>query len=88
MAGQEFLFDAGILLIIVGFVVSIVAAVLMISAAANRKGTFRGGGVVIVGPFPIIFGTDKESVKVLLILSIILVSVLFVFSILLYWLPR
>ena len=88
MASNELLFDAGVLLIIVGFVIVFVAAVLMISSAAKSKGSLRGGGVVIIGPFPIIFGTDKESVKVLLILSIILVSVLFVFSIILHLLQR
>ena len=88
MAGNELLFEAGVLLILVGFVIVFVAAVLMTSSAAKSKGSVRGGGVVIIGPFPIIFGTDKESVKVLLILSIILVSVLFIFSIVLHWLPR
>ncbi len=42
MAGQEFIFDAGILIIIVGFVITLVAAVLMIFRAAKKKGTFRG----------------------------------------------
>jgi len=36
----------------------------------------RGGAVVIIGPFPIIFGSDKESAKILLVLSIILVGAL------------
>jgi uncharacterized protein (TIGR00304 family) len=31
---------------------------------------------VIVGPFPIVFGSDKQSAKVLLILAIILVALL------------
>jgi uncharacterized protein (TIGR00304 family) len=87
MADLEFLFDSGILLIIVGLVISILAAVLMVSVGKKRL-TLRGGGVVIIGPFPVIFGTDKESVKILLILSIILVSILFIFSILTYLLSR
>jgi len=86
MVGQ-LLFDAGIALIFIGFIISIIAAILMMFTAAKKRGTFRGGGVVIIGPFPIIFGADKESVKVVLVLSIILISVLLVFAILLYWLP-
>ncbi|MBO0887971.1 DUF131 domain-containing protein, partial [Candidatus Bathyarchaeota archaeon] len=36
------------------------------------------GAVVIVGPIPIIFGSDKQSAKILLALSIILVGALIV----------
>ncbi len=31
---------------------------------------------MIVGPFPIVFGSDEQSAKVLLILAIILVALL------------
>ena len=32
----------------------------------------RGGGVIMLGPIPIIFGSDKESAKTAIILAIIL----------------
>ncbi len=37
----------------------------------------RGGGIVMIGPFPIIFGTDATSVKVLMILAIVLMLIAF-----------
>jgi uncharacterized membrane protein len=40
---------------------------------------------VIIGPFPIIFGTDKESVRTLLLLSIIL-TILILFVMVFYYL--
>lgn len=32
----------------------------------------KGGGVIMIGPIPIIFGSDKESAKTIAILAIIL----------------
>ncbi len=37
---------------------------------------------MIIGPFPIVFGSDKQSAKVLLILAIILVALLIGFLLL------
>jgi len=42
----------------------------------------RGGGVIVIGPVPIVFGTDKQSVKVLLVLAIVLVVLLLAFTVL------
>jgi len=75
---EQLVFNVGIVLIFVGIIVSFIAVILMTFAGKKRKGKFRGGGAVIIGPFPIIFGTDKESVKALLLLSIILVVVLLI----------
>jgi len=52
--------------------------VVILSIAKTDKVKARGGAVVIVGPFPIIFGSDRESAKVLLVLSIVLVAALIV----------
>ncbi len=76
---SEQLWNIGILLILAGFFVTFVATVLLFFTAFKGKGKVKGGGVVIIGPFPIIFGTDKESVKILLLLSIILIIFLLVF---------
>ena len=76
---SEQLWNIGIILILAGFFAMFVAAVLLFFTAFKGKGKVRGGGAVIIGPFPIIFGTDKESVKILLVLSIILVALLLVF---------
>lgn len=68
------------MLILIGFAVAFIAMILMVlSGAKGGKGKARGGGAVIIGPVPIIFGTDKESVRIILVLSIVLVALLLVF---------
>jgi len=81
---NELLWNAGIALIFVGFALAFISALLLVfSGVKNRKVKVRGGGVVIIGPVPIIFGTDKESVKIILLLSIILVALLLILSV--FW---
>ncbi len=72
----------GVALVIIGFAVAFIAVIWLILSGAKdgkEKSRVRGGGVVIIGPVPIIFGTDKESVKIILLLSIALVVLLLVF---------
>jgi len=86
LVSAEFLWDAGFALVLVGFVIVAVALFwLVLSGSRTRKvegaeGKVRGGGIIIVGPVPIVFGTDKQSVKVLLVLAIVLVVLLLVFT--------
>jgi len=72
------LFSIGFILLFAGIVIAFVAVILLVITAMKGKGRLRGGGAVIIGPFPIIFGTDKESVKVLLLLSIALITLILV----------
>jgi len=69
----------GLMLVFTGFVITLIAVLLWIFMTVKRGGKVRGGGAVIIGPFPIVFGTDKESVKVILLLSITLIVLLLVF---------
>jgi uncharacterized protein (TIGR00304 family) len=72
----------GFILVLAGFIVIFLAIILMFFSSADGERKVRGGGAIIIGPVPIVFGTDKESVKVLLVLSIILmVFVLLVYVI-------
>lgn len=83
MFDSAFLYTLGIALIFVGVLV-IVAAVL-ISVFGGGKGKVRGGGAIIVGPVPIIFGTDQKSLKTVLLLSLAL-TIMLVVAIVLYYL--
>jgi len=75
----EFLWSLGIALILLGFAVALIAMIWMASSGGKGgKARIRGGGAVIIGPIPIIFGTDKESVKIILVLSIVLVALFLV----------
>ncbi len=76
---SRILFDVGLLLVLGGFTLAVVS-VLMLMVRRGRSGSnVRGGGIVMIGPFPIIFGTDKESVKTLVLLSIVLIGVVLAF---------
>jgi len=75
----------GIILVFTGFVIAFIAVLLMIFMSVRGRGRVRGGGAVIIGPFPIIFGTDKESVKVLLLLSIALIVLILIVMALSYY---
>lgn len=77
MAGQTLL-NIGLVLVLVGFAVTFIAVVLLAFTAVKGRGKIRGGGAVVIGPFPIVFGTDKESVKILLVLAIALVALLLI----------
>ena len=72
-------------MILAGFVVVFVAALLLFFKALRGKGRVRGGGVVMIGPIPIVFGTDKESVKTLLLLSIALIAFVLILTIFSYY---
>jgi len=75
---DQLLFSLGAILLFIGFVITFAAVILLAFTAMKGKGKVRGGGAVIIGPFPIIFGTDKESIKVLLLLSIALITLVLV----------
>ena len=79
---SQSLFNAGIALIFVGFAIVFIAVILLFLTPLDRKAKVRGGGAVIIGPLPIVFGTDKESVKTLLILAIALIVLLVLLAIL------
>ncbi len=76
MADQS-LWSIGFGLILLGFALIFIAVIgAILSSKRGGGGKVRGGGVIIIGPIPIVFGTDKQSVKVILILSIALVALL------------
>jgi uncharacterized protein (TIGR00304 family) len=75
---DQLLWSIGLTLIVVGFALVFIATLLLAFKGSSGKGKVKAGGVVIIGPFPIIFGTDKQTVKALLILSIILVTLLLI----------
>jgi uncharacterized protein (TIGR00304 family) len=75
--------------VIVG-VVLIVAALIRASASSEKSGENRvsGAGVIMIGPIPIIFGTDKKAVKAVLVLALALSIVVLVTFLVYYWLLR
>ena len=84
----ETIYGLGIALIFVGMLVILVAVILLFLASVRGRGKLRGGGAIIIGPFPIIFGTDKESVKTILLLSLALTILLVVAMVIFYMLLK
>jgi len=74
----------GFALIIAGFIISFSVALLLFLRGVRVQGKTRGGGLIMIGPVPIIFGTDKETLKILLVLSVALM----ILAIVLLWLPH
>ncbi len=82
------LYGLGIALIFTGMFIIIIAAILLLLMSVRGKEKVRGGGVIIIGPFPIIFGTDKESVKTVLLLSLTVTILLVIITVILYLLSK
>jgi uncharacterized protein (TIGR00304 family) len=79
----------GAVLIIIGIIL-IVAAIIATSTRSTKEGDGRvkAAGVIMIGPVPIIFGTDKKSVKTVLALALALVIAAIVAMLLFNWLLR
>lgn len=77
----------GIALVVVGLVI-IVAAIILASMGGAKTGKVQGAGVIMIGPIPIIFGTDKKSVKAVLALALALTIVVLIIIVVNYWLLR
>ena len=63
---------AGVLLVLVGFGV---IAVAMLSRARTDGVEVKGGGVLMIGPIPIIFGSDMKWASIAIVLAIVLIVV-------------
>ena len=79
---DNLIFLIGLLLALAGFAVAVLAFIFAILRSARGAGQVRGGGVVMIGPVPIVFGTDKQSARMLVLLGIILMTVLLLFTLL------
>jgi uncharacterized protein (TIGR00304 family) len=73
-------FNIGLLLVLAGFAIGILAVIVAVLRSARGSGPTRGGGVIMIGPLPIVFGTDKESTRTLILLAIILMAAALLFT--------
>lgn len=84
MMDAEALYGLGIILVFAGILVTLIAVILLFISGVREKGNVKGGGAIIIGLFPIVFGTDEESVKTVLLLSIILALLLVIVTVISY----
>jgi uncharacterized protein (TIGR00304 family) len=80
-------YGLGLALVVIGIII-IVAAVILISKGETKKSKVRGSGIIMIGPIPIIFGTDKKSVKNVLVLSLAITIMVLIITLVHYWLLR
>jgi uncharacterized protein (TIGR00304 family) len=76
-----YLFGFG--LILVGVIILMVAAIL---ATRGKSGKTKTAGVIIIGPVPIVFGSDKKTAKTLMTLGIVLTVAIIVAMLIYYYL--
>ncbi len=86
MADLTVFYAVGIALVIVGVVVIVAAIIRASTGESKEKGRVRGAGVILIGPIPIIFGTDKKSIKTVLALALSLSIVVLIILLVYYWL--
>jgi uncharacterized protein (TIGR00304 family) len=73
------LITVGFLLVCIGFLI-ILAGIFSMAYQAWKTGEVekpevRGGGIIMIGPMPIIFGTDAAALRILMILAIVLMVI-------------
>lgn len=73
------LYQIGLVLVFAGFALAFISAFIPALRGSRSNSRTKGGGIVMIGPFPIIFGTDIGSVKVLILLSILLMVAVLAF---------
>jgi|Deesub1362B_J571_1020462.scaffolds.fasta_scaffold00041_78 uncharacterized protein (TIGR00304 family) len=70
----------GVFFILLGFFIIFGATLyqsLKLANTGESETEIRSGGIVMIGPFPIIFGSDVESVKFVIILALLLIVITF-----------
>jgi len=76
MPDLSFLIIVGIALIIFGFFLVALGMIRSVQEAGEEyppyKGKVKGGGVILIGPVPVVFGTDKKYALLLMILAIVI----------------
>ena len=73
MRGDELVL-AGFMLVFLGMLLAVAG---MLVQAGKQGAELRGGGVVLIGPLPVVFGSDTQSVKAVVLLTLVLILVVY-----------
>jgi uncharacterized protein (TIGR00304 family) len=67
----------GIVIILVGFLVVFLAGAMSgrSSEEGEKRTEVRGGGIIMIGPIPIIFGSDSKWASAAIVLAIVLILI-------------
>ncbi len=72
----------GLLLVFLGMIIIVTGTLLLALKVSKGEARVEGGGIVFIGPIPIVWGTSKNITQVMLILALavsILLLILYVF---------
>jgi uncharacterized protein (TIGR00304 family) len=72
MISGEKLISLGVVAVIIGMFLIFVGTALQASGKTEKNEKVSAGGVVLIGPIPIIFGSDRGMVSLALIGAVIL----------------
>ena len=75
MINSNTIIIAGIAVIIIGFILVFVGTALQ---ASSKTSEVKSGGVILIGPIPIIFGNDKSFTIIAVIMAIIIMVVSYI----------
>ncbi|ASJ08240.1 hypothetical protein A3L11_02955 [Thermococcus siculi] len=70
---------SGMALILIGFLLVFIGTIV---SAFNEEGDVEGGGVIMIGPIPIVFGTSRGAAGMAMVLAIILMALWIIAAIL------
>ena len=72
------IFELGLILILIGLSIVITGFILAIK---GFKGKINGGGIILIGPIPLIFssGSSKHAWKILIIIVFLIAFLCFLF---------
>ena len=62
-------FELGFLLIWIGIFIIFIGFMMM----GRKSHSTKGGGIILIGPFPIIWGSDRGIVKWLILIAVIFI---------------
>ncbi len=77
---SQALVGTGILLVVIGIVLIFLGA--LISALQGGEGKAEVGGVVVIGPFPIIFGSSGRAAIIAAVLAVVIIVLMIIFYVL------
>ncbi|AKA72543.1 DUF131 domain-containing protein [Saccharolobus solfataricus] len=73
------LFDIGFLLIFIGIILLFVGMIREANKSSDNDQKAQVGGVIFIGPIPIVFGSSKGIAKWMIIVAVILFVLIVIF---------
>lgn len=75
MVNANSILIVGVMAVIIGFILIFLGVALQ---SSTKTGEVKSGGVILIGPIPIIFGNDRGMVFTAVILAIVLMVIAYI----------